>query len=327
MVQSARLGAAPAGRVTYRDPMSRPGRPGPAGDPQDEPWPADDAPPGWFEAPAQRPVFPLTPVYPPPPEPAAPEPPDEPYPWPAPRLNGTYPAHRPPATPFPLDDDSPTEILRRYVPAHELLDREARGPRASRQEQLRAAGVLPPHPPRAVVRRRRARRRKLEWPFLVVFALLAAFGIRAFVVQTFYIPSASMHETLLEGDRVLVNKLSYRLHPVHRGDIVVFRRPPNFPVEDDDLIKRVVGLPGETVEAHGGLVYVDHRRLGEPYVDAACHGTEDFAPVRVPAAHVWVMGDNRCDSSDSRVFGPIAEKLLVGRAFVLVWPVGRVAWL
>jgi len=178
-----------------------------------------------------------------------------------------------------------------------------------------------------VVRRRRTRRRLLEWPFLVVFALLSAFVIRTFAVQTFYIPSGSMHDTLVEGDRVLVNKLSYRLHALHRGDVVVFRRPPNFPVEDDDLIKRVVGLPGETVQAYGGQVFVNNRPLAEPYVDPICHGTESFQPVRVPTGHLWMMGDNRCDSSDSRVFGPIDQSLVVGRAFVLVWPPGRIAWL
>jgi signal peptidase I len=136
-----------------------------------------------------------------------------------------------------------------------------------------------------------------------------------------------MHETLLEGDRVLVNKVSYHLHDVHRGDVVVFRRPPDFPVDDDDLIKRVVAVPGETVEAHGGKVYVDGAPLTEPYVEPACRGTSDFPQVTVPPGKLWVMGDNRCNSSDSRVFGPIDEKLVVGRAFVLAWPVGRLSWL
>jgi signal peptidase I len=222
------------------------------------------------------------------------------------------------------DDEAPTQVLRRYVPAHEVLDREARELRSS---QLRAAGVLPPHPPRAVLRRRRARRRMLEWPFLIVFALLAAFLIRSFALQTFYIPSASMHETLLEGDRVLVNKVGYHLHAVHRGDVVVFRRPANFLVEDEDLIKRVVALPGETVQARGRQVLVDGRPLAEPYVAPVCHGTADFGPVQVPSGHLWMMGDNRCDSSDSRVFGAVDEELVVGRAFVLVWPPGRIAWL
>ncbi len=183
------------------------------------------------------------------------------------------------------------------------------------------------HPPRAVVRRRRARRRALEWPVLIVFALVSAYLIRAYVVQTFFIPSGSMHETLLEGDRVLVNKVSYHLHDVHRGDVVVFRRPPDFPVEEDDLIKRVVALPGETVEGRGGKVYVDGAPLDEPYVEPACNGTRDFDRITVPADRLWVMGDNRCNSSDSRVFGPIEDDLVVGRAFVLAWPFGRLTWL
>ena len=163
----------------------------------------------------------------------------------------------------------------------------------------------PPHPPRAVIRRRRARRRALEWPFLIVFAVVSAFLIRQYVVQTFYIPSASMHETLVEGDRVLVNKVSYHLHDVHRGDVVVFRKPPNLDVSEDDLIKRVVALPGETVQGRGGKVYVNGAPLDEPYVEPLCHGTGDFGPTTVPAGTLWVMGDNRCNSSDSRVFGPI----------------------
>jgi signal peptidase I len=216
--------------------------------------------------------------------------------------------------------DQATEVLRRYVPANEVLDREAMVFPATHTAK-------PSHPPRAVVRRRRARRRAMEWPFLVAFALVAAFLIRMFGVQTFYIPSGSMHETLLEGDRVLVNKVAYHLHTPHRGDVVVFRKPPKIDIEDDDLIKRVVALPGETVQGQGRKVLVNGKALTEPYVEPACGGTEDFAPVTVPAGHLWVMGDNRCDSSDSRVFGPIDDGLLVGRAFVLVWPTGRIAWL
>lgn len=231
------------------------------------------------------------------------------------------PVHRiDPTSADPADVES-TQLLHRYVPAREMLDREDREPPPRRPP------TLPEHPPRAVVRRRRARRRLLEWPFLIVFALISAYLLRAYVVQTFYIPSGSMHETLLEGDRVLVNKVSFRLHDVHRGDVVVFRRPPDFPVEDEDLIKRVVALPGEAVEARGRQVYVDGRPLTEPYVEPLCSGTQDFAPVTVPADSLWVMGDNRCNSSDSRVFGPIDQDLLVGRAFVLGWPFARLSWL
>jgi signal peptidase I len=160
-----------------------------------------------------------------------------------------------------------------------------------------------------------------------VFAVVSAFLIRQYVVQTFYIPSASMHETLIEGDRVLVNKVGYHLHDIHRGDVVVFAKPANLNVSEDDLIKRVVALPGETVEGRGGKVYVNGAPLDEPYVEPLCHGTGDFAKVTVPAARLWVMGDNRCNSSDSRVFGPIDERLVVGRAFVIAWPFDRLSWL
>jgi signal peptidase I len=209
----------------------------------------------------------------------------------------------------PLDDE-PTQTLARPAPAPDRADDKP-----------------PAHPPRAVVRRRRARRKALEWPFLIVFALVSAFLIRQYVVQTFYIPSGSMHETLIEGDRVLVNKVGYHLHDIHRGDIVVFTKPPNLNVSEDDLIKRVVALPGETVEGRGGKVYVNGAALDEPYVEPLCHGTGVFAKVTVPTGKLWVMGDNRCNSSDSRVFGPIDQHLVVGRAFLLAWPFDRLSWL
>jgi signal peptidase I len=256
-----------------------------------------------------------------------PQPPAE-YPVVRPQTPAAYPALRPqgdpgvavvPLGPAPVEEgDEATQVLRRYVPANEVLDREV---------DEKPGKEKPPHPPRAVVRRRRARRRALEWPFLIVFALISAYLIRAYVVQTFYIPSGSMHETLLEGDRVLVNKVSYHLHDIHRGDVIVFARPPNLVVDDDDLIKRVVALPGERVDGHGGKVFVNGAPLTEPYVEPACRGTSDFSAVTVPAGKVWVMGDNRCNSTDSRVFGPIDEHLVVGRAFVLAWPVSRVTWL
>jgi signal peptidase I len=216
----------------------------------------------------------------------------------------------------PLNDE-PTEVL----------DRPSLTPATAGKPATASKPAKPAHPPRAVVRRRRARRKALEWPFLIVFAVVSAFLIRQYVVQTFYIPSASMHETLIEGDRVLVNKVGYHLHDIHRGDVVVFAKPANLNVSEDDLIKRVVALPGETVEGRGGKVYVNGAPLDEPYVEPLCHGTGDFAKVTVPAGRLWVMGDNRCNSSDSRVFGPIDERLVVGRAFVIAWPFDRLSWL
>jgi signal peptidase I len=173
----------------------------------------------------------------------------------------------------------------------------------------------------------RAARNAIEWVVIIVAALVVAFVVKTFLIQAFYIPSASMDPELKVGDRVLVNKLSYRLHDVHRGDIAVFDRPAcdNSDPAIKDLIKRVVGVGGDTVQGKDGGVYVNGRRLAESYLPQGVT-TADFAPVTVPAGTLWMMGDNRSNSKDSRFLcrnGPtfIGEKDIVGRAFVRVWPV------
>ncbi len=167
----------------------------------------------------------------------------------------------------------------------------------------------------------------VEWVVIAAVAVLAAFLIKQYLVQAFYIPSASMEDTLQVSDRVLVNKLSYRLHEVNRGDVVVFERPPE---EGEgsakDLIKRVIALEGETVEGHDGGVYVNGQRLREPYVPRGATAGE-FGPQQVPPDHVWVMGDNRSNSRDSRFFGTVPESGIVGRAFIRVWPLGSIGLL
>jgi signal peptidase I len=167
---------------------------------------------------------------------------------------------------------------------------------------------------------------------ILAAAAIVALGLRAFVVQPFWIPSQSMEPTLhgcptCDPDRLLVDKLSYHLHAVHRGDVVVFGRPPKAPKTDTDLVKRVIGLPGEVVRASDHVVYVNNRALTEPYVPADCSGTENFGPVTVPTGDVFVMGDNRCDSLDSRYFGAIPQSSIVGRAFIIVWPLPHLHWL
>jgi signal peptidase I len=168
-------------------------------------------------------------------------------------------------------------------------------------------------------------RRTLEWAGLIAAALLVALGVRATLVQTFYIPSESMEPTLEVGDRILVNKLSYRLHDVHRGDVVVFKRPPTAvatPDGTEDLIKRVIALSGETIEARDdGLVYVDGELLDESYLPEGTR-TENLPLQTVPDGKVFVMGDNRGHSGDSRMFKAIDEDLIVGRAFVIIFPPG-----
>ena len=170
-------------------------------------------------------------------------------------------------------------------------------------------------------RRRRTTRNAVEWIAIVAGALVVALLVKTFLIQAFFIPSLSMYTTLDKGDRVLVNKLSYDLHDIHRGDIVVFERPPAVPDTGiKDLIKRVVGLPGDTIEARDGDVFVNDRRLEEPYLDPGVR-TVNLDRQKIPEDHVFVMGDNRANSEDSRIFGAIDKDLVVGRAFVRVWPI------
>ena len=182
-----------------------------------------------------------------------------------------------------------------------------------------------------------------EGVVLVATAMIIAFVIKTFVAQAFFIPSGSMIPQLNVGDRVVVSKLAYRLHDPNRGDIVVFDAPNQIAVKKDDAlphkvvkgilesiglstpsteeyIKRVIGLPGERVEGRDGRVYVNGRELIEPYLPQG-PTTRDFPAVELGPGQLWVMGDNRENSSDSRVFGPIPESTVVGRAFVKVWPV------
>ncbi len=163
---------------------------------------------------------------------------------------------------------------------------------------------------------------------MILVALLAALGIKTWVLQAFYIPSGSMIPTLDIGDRILVDKLSYHLHSVHRGDIVVFATPPADKGDPGikDLVKRVIGLPGDHISSENGHVFINGRQLSEPYLPRGTV-TVGITPQVVPPGHYFVMGDNRNDSKDSRVFGPIPGKLIVGRAIVRVWPITRFALL
>jgi signal peptidase I len=175
-----------------------------------------------------------------------------------------------------------------------------------------------------------------EWIFVVVVAISAAMLIRVFLFQQYYIDGPSMQTTLMPEDRVLVNKMSYKLHDIHRGDVIVFDRVTN-DVQHDDLIKRVLGLPGETLEIRSCIVYINGVQVDEPYLNpeqtsqvepsARCGSHTDMAPVVVPEEMVFVMGDNRVQSFDSRDFGPIDTDKVRGRAFVVIWPASAWAWL
>ena len=184
-----------------------------------------------------------------------------------------------------------------------------------------------PPAPEEPSRTRSSAKSILEWLGVILGALLVALLIKTFLLQAFYIPSRSMEPTLRIGDRVLVNKLSYKMHDINRGDIVVFERPPDEPPDAiKDLIKRVIALPGETISSENGHVFIDGRPLEEPYLEPGTL-TENLPPTVVPEGRIFVMGDNRGDSRDSRYFGPIDEDLVVGRAFVRIWPVTHLGFL
>lgn len=168
-----------------------------------------------------------------------------------------------------------------------------------------------------------ALRSAIEWIAVVVGAVVVALVVRTFLLQAFSIPSGSMESTLEISDRLLVNKLSYEFGDVERGDIVVFLKPDSLASPYDDLIKRVIGLPGDTVEGRENQVFVNGEAIAEPYLDAGVT-IRDFAPVEVPADHVFVMGDNRTNSTDSRSFGPINIDRIVGEAFLRYWPLSRI---
>jgi signal peptidase I len=188
-----------------------------------------------------------------------------------------------------------------------------------------------------------------ELPGLLLIAFILALLIKTFLVQAFYIPSVSMVPTLQVGDRVLVNKLTYRFHPPGRGDILVFQDPNATPVQrgvvsgflhwmtdgiglttspEKDFIKRVVGLPGDTVEVTNGVVTINGTRLSpQPYL-SPIQDHSDFGPELVPPDELFVMGDNRTNSNDSRgTLGLISYDKIVGRAFVIIWPPSHTRWL
>ncbi len=184
-----------------------------------------------------------------------------------------------------------------------------------------------------------------ELPVLVVLAFVLAIVLKTFVVQAFFIPSESMEPTLFPGDRVLVVKA---FDSPSRGDVIVFSDPQGRPgpdrgviggfvhwvsetlgfarPQDEDFIKRVIGLPGEVVELRNGRLLVDGRHVPEPYLRGPVD-TRDYGPVTVPADSLFVLGDNRLNSKDSRFgLGFVPVDKVIGRAFVIVWPPSRAGW-
>ena len=182
-----------------------------------------------------------------------------------------------------------------------------------------------------------------ELPGLILMAFILALLIKTFLVQAFFIPSGSMEPTLMTGDRVIVVKVPYYFHDPRRGDVIVFEDPDPAkqpdrgviggfvhwlvqglgaaPPDNEDFIKRVIGLPGETVWAKGGYVYVDGVKIDEPYLTQQ---TDDFPKTKVPADRLFVMGDNRGNSLDSRFgLGFVPLDQVIGKADLVIWPPGR----
>jgi signal peptidase I len=174
-------------------------------------------------------------------------------------------------------------------------------------------------------RRRRRRRALLEAAITIFVAVLLAGLVRAFVFETFWIPSSSMVPTLGVYDRILVQKAFFTWHDVREGDIVVFAHPPldDCPgPQNDDLVKRVIALPGQTIYSSGNSIYVNGKLLAEPYLPHDDPLGQPIAsrqhPYRVPPGEFYVLGDNRAISCDSRYWGPIEGSSIVGKV-VLVW--------
>ena len=185
-------------------------------------------------------------------------------------------------------------------------------------------------------------------PFLIFVALAVAILVKTFVIQAFYIPSESMVPTLEVGDRVFVSKFMFDGGDVARGDVIVFENPNPGELpersgvssvlhwlgegiglaqpENEDFIKRVIGLPGETIEIKENVVYIEGQPLDEPYLtEEAKSNNGDLEPTTVPDGEVFVMGDNRGNSADSRYgLGTVPLDRVIGKAFVLIWPPSHV---
>jgi len=161
----------------------------------------------------------------------------------------------------------------------------------------------------------------LEFLIILIAAFTLVFGvIRPFVVEAFWIPSESMVHTLEVGDRVLTNKFIYDFTSPKRGDIVVFKSVEG---SNEELIKRVVGVPGDKISVQAGRLYVNNKLQKEPYVNKDLPDKSFFGPTKVPPNHVFCMGDNRANSRDSRFFGPVPDKNIEGEAFLLFWPLNH----
>ena len=165
-------------------------------------------------------------------------------------------------------------------------------------------------------------RNLVEWGVIIAVAVVVALVVRAFVFQTFFIPSDSMVPRLETDDRILVNQLTYDVRDPQRTDVVVFKTPKAAHLNLEHLVKRIVGLPGDTIEGRDGHVLINGRILNEPYLPSGVV-TSPFSARQVPAESYFMMGDNRSNSDDSRTWGAADRRLFVGPVFMTIWPLSR----
>jgi signal peptidase I len=185
-----------------------------------------------------------------------------------------------------------------------------------------------PHDAVEVVRKSH-RRGIIEWLLVLVVAVTASFLIRTFVFQTFSIPSSSMNPTLWKGDRIMVNKLSVDFGTINIGDIVVFKAPPDVKADCDDavtdLVKRVIGVPGDHLTSKGNTIYVNGKPLDQKWSHYAALGTA-IGQVTVPQGEYFMMGDNHSNSCDSRTWGMVPRSSIIGKVFLKFWPLSQWQW-
>src|SRR5712692_3182760 len=162
------------------------------------------------------------------------------------------------------------------------------------------------------------RRELRSWGRDLVIALTLAIVIIIFFYQPVKVEGTSMTPLISDQERIFINKFVYRFEPIERGDVVVFWYPLD---RSKSFIKRVVGLPGDTVEIRDGSVYVNGKLLPEPYIPPESADLGSLPPTRIPNGEYFVMGDHRTSSNDSRIFGPVPRKFIYGKAVFAYWPV------
>lgn len=198
----------------------------------------------------------------------------------------------------------------------------------SGDDQRPSGSARPPTPSRS--------RRGIEWIVVLMVAALIAFLVRSYAVETFFVPSGSMTPTLVTGDRIVVDKLPWVRDNIHRGDMVVFRRVPADPqLQDADLVKRVIGLPGETVSSKGDTIYINGKPIAQPWLpnlngvysqpnnQRCAESAYKIPKTYVPPGHLFVMGDCRAISYDSRYWGTVPTSYVVGKVFLVIWRHGH----